>query len=281
MISLICSLLSSALFGFSMRSATGEIIINNAPMGTIYSLETYQHQSYRLQNTSDKPIDVTLEISVPSTKDSLAGGYRPWPDANLIGITKNHARLAPTEEIRADILFKLPQDSKYLGKKFQAYVWAKSVPVGGNVAVAAGLKSRLLINVGRTPAQEVGQIVMKPEFLKVTNIPQEKSVKLGKNYQTFSLVNTSTKTISVELTALPASASPLRPSDICSEGDLNWINIPSKTYRIGPQKNLEIPIKIKIPLNAPRDNYCFTVKSAALGFDQPVVSLGYLRLNTD
>ena len=281
MISPLLPLLTSALFAFSVRTPTGEIILSNVPLGSIYSLETHARQSYRLQNTSDAPIDASITIAVPNKKDHLVSGYEPLPNADWVRVTQERARLAPAEEIKTDLLFKVPMDAKYSGKKFQAFVWAKSAPSGQTTTISAGLKSRLLINLASTTSRKTESITTSPESIKLENFPKGNQIDLREKYETFAFTNTTAKTVFMHLTALPANASFAKITEKTSIGNTDWLTLPGKIYRVKPNQTFEFPIKIKIPTNAVKDTYAFAIESIVTGLGEPIVSLSDLCISTN
>jgi len=94
-------------------------------------------------NRGKNPIKLRMEVLVPSLSE-LKEGYEPIPDASWVELEKDYFFVEPSKYAVTDIIITVPNDKKYLGKKYQVYIWSQTVG-GGQLPIALGLKSRLLL----------------------------------------------------------------------------------------------------------------------------------------
>lgn len=110
--------------------------------GVKYSFRQLKGQYFSVLNTGDAPTDIIMSVEKPLDSECLSG-YEPIPDINFIKILKSQFKnVLPGMEAATDILVEIPD--KYENKKFQAFIWSRTVGERG-FSIGAGLRSRVLI----------------------------------------------------------------------------------------------------------------------------------------
>jgi len=95
-------------------------------------------------NTGDTAIDLKIEVLLPEKSELKAGGYAPIPDLSWITLERSEFKeVKPGAEAVTDVIISIPGDEKYRGRKFQVFIWSRTV--GRSIGV--GLKSKLLLTV--------------------------------------------------------------------------------------------------------------------------------------
>jgi len=122
-----------------------EVVIRNLSIGKNYAIGQKVGRQLRVRNKGENLIELKMEVLVPS-KSELKEGYEPIPDASWIELGKDYFSIEPSKFAVTDIIITVPLDKKYLGKKYQAYIWSHTVGKG-NLPIALGLKSRLLLEI--------------------------------------------------------------------------------------------------------------------------------------
>ena len=133
---------STPLYAGGLSTAFGELKVKDLKIGQEYSLEETADFPLIVKNTSDEVLELKVEVLYPKPKE-LKKGYQSIPDTSWITLGKTHFILKPEEEAKTDVIIKIPDDKKYLGKKFQVYLWSRTI--GRSLGV--GLKSRLLFTI--------------------------------------------------------------------------------------------------------------------------------------
>ena len=134
-----------------------EVVVRNLSIGKNYVIGQKIGRQLRVRNKSEDPIELKMEVLVPS-KSELKEGYEPIPDASWIELEKDYFSVEPSKFALTDVIITVPSDKKYLGKKYQAYIWSHTVGKG-KLPIALGLKSRLLLEISekeRDLSQEFG-----------------------------------------------------------------------------------------------------------------------------
>ncbi len=135
-----------------------EVVVRDLSIGKNYTIGKKVNQNLRVMNRGEKPIELKMEVLVPSVSE-LKEGYEPIPDASWVELEKDYFFLEPSKYAMTDVIVTVPNDKKYLGKKYQVNIWSQTVG-GGQLPIALGLKSRLLLETSekeRDLSKEFGE----------------------------------------------------------------------------------------------------------------------------
>jgi hypothetical protein len=171
----------------------------------------------------------------------LISGYEPVPDASWITISKKSAPLLPDETAAADVTITVPNDEKYLGKKYQAFVLITAVPPreknAAGMSFALALKGRILFSIApKAPtaaelkeiagkkAREAQGVIISPERFMVSASSTDTKIVITQDAP-LKLINPSMEDVKILIEAVDP-----RP---------NGISVP-RGYISGNIKNLEI-----------------------------------------
>ncbi|MDI6641756.1 MAG: hypothetical protein QME68_05540 [Elusimicrobiota bacterium] len=201
--SMLCFILSCIIFGFSQLAYSGgigtklgEVWIDNVRYGVQFSLRESLNMPLKITNKSVKPVEIKMEVWInkPGDKD-LIEGYEPLPDASWVTLEKEFfPRVEPGADAETDVFINIPKDKKYLGKKYQFYIWSRTT--GGLSNINVGVMSRFLVSVISPENLAILEGRKKPDVIKAnldfSLLPYEifvKQVKLGKNIDLGQLSN--------------------------------------------------------------------------------------------
>ena len=133
------------------------VFVENLKVGGIYNLTETARFPMWVSYNGDVPVDIKYETVLPNAGEMVAG-YEPVPDLSWVTISKKTASLLPDETDTTDVTISIPNDEKYLGKKYQVYVQATTVPPanakGTGMAFALSLKGRVQFSIARKPPTE-------------------------------------------------------------------------------------------------------------------------------
>lgn len=138
----LCAILISARVAHAMGLSTsfGRIIVENIRIGQSYSMQD-NGTPFMIENTGKERLKLKIDILIPEEAE-LIEGYLPLPDREWIVIGEDSFILPPQSKISTDIIITIPDDERYRGRKYQAYIWSHT-----EGAIAIGLKSKLLIEI--------------------------------------------------------------------------------------------------------------------------------------
>lgn len=134
-----------------LRTKFGEVVVRNLKIGQVYSLNKLLNLPLRVLNTGNETVDLKIEVLLVATA-AVQGGYEPVPDPSWVTLEKTEFTVEPNHEAVTDVIVNIPNDPKYLGKRYEAAIWSRTQSKKEMFAV--GMQSRLLIHVDSTPPSE-------------------------------------------------------------------------------------------------------------------------------
>ena len=130
--------------GAGLSTTFGAVSIENLQIGQTYSTRELVNLPLTVVNTSGESVNLQIDILYPS-ENELVEGYEPIPDISWIQLESDFFTISGGGSATTDVLITIPDDKRYLGKKFQVYLWSHTV--GGKGIIALGLKSKLLFSI--------------------------------------------------------------------------------------------------------------------------------------
>lgn len=281
-----------------LRTPMGEVVLDNIPIGEEINLREISNIPYKVVNTGNSPIRLQLGVSGRDPGEYVKPGYEKIPDTGWIRLTRNEFRLAPGEEALSDIILQIPKEDIHLGKKYQVYVWAASLPVdeASGVQIGAGLKSRLLINVAPNPltraqrkkVQELQASLgfqMLPDRIELSGVDLGKAINVKKSFKkSFKLINPNDQTLKFKIRAIPR-----RQTYIQLPG--GWEDPPDTAGQVRTEPE-EISLEgnsiseIKVHLKLPDEKqfrgkkFLYVIKAEIENYEVPVAYNGRLFIET-
>ena len=161
----------------------GEAVIENLQIGQTYNLKNLANLRLIVTNTSDYAVDLKMDVLLPGSSE-LKNGAIPIPDTSWVKLSQNFFTLGPNEKASSDIIISIPDDDRYLGKKYQVMIWSHTVG-GKAMFLAYGLKSRIILTTDTVKADDGEAITSSDATVNFRLSPQEMfldDVELGKVY---------------------------------------------------------------------------------------------------
>ncbi len=157
-----------------------EVTVRNLSIGKNYTIGQKVNRQLRVRNKGKNSIELKMEVLVPS-KSELKEGYEPIPDASWIEMEKDYFSVEPSKNAMTNVIVTIPRDKKYLGKKYQAYIWSHTVGKG-KLPIALGLKSRLLLEISEKERDLSQEFAGKLDFAVFPDEMVLENVKIGGAY---------------------------------------------------------------------------------------------------
>lgn len=157
-----------------------EVVVRNLSIGKDSAIGQKVGRQLRVRNRGENSIELKIEVLVPS-KSELKQGYEPIPDASWIELEKDYFSVEPSENAVTDVIITIPRDKKYLGKKYQAYIWSHTIGKG-KVPIALGLKSRLLLEISEKERDLSQEFAGRFDFAVFPDEMVLENIKIGGVY---------------------------------------------------------------------------------------------------
>jgi hypothetical protein len=148
---------ATALQARGLSTGLGEVVVENLQVGQTYSLKQLANLCLSVNNNSDDSVALRMDVLLPDSSE-LKKGSRPIPDVLWLKLSQNTFALGPNEIALSDITLSIPDENRYLGKKYQVTIWSHTVALAGRaLSLGLGLKSRIIFttDTARAPANEI------------------------------------------------------------------------------------------------------------------------------
>jgi len=155
-----------------------EVTLQNLSIGKNYAIGQKVGRQLQVRNGGEDLIELKVEVLVPS-KSELKEGYEAIPDTSWVELEKDYFSVEPSELAVTDVIVTIPSDKRYLGKKYQAYIWSHTVGKG-KLPIALGLKSRLLLEISEKERDLSQEFAGRFDFAAFPDEMVLENVKLGK-----------------------------------------------------------------------------------------------------
>lgn len=179
----VIALTSTPLAAGGLSTQLGEVVIQNLQISQSYNLRELANLQLIVTNTGKESVHLRMDILKPEERE-LRQEAAAVPDASWITLSRDTFSLGPMEPARADIIITIPDDSRYLGKKYQVIIWSHTVG-NGSTFMEVGLKSRIIFTTDTIKADVEKMVTSSKANVNFTLQPEEiylKQVPLGENY---------------------------------------------------------------------------------------------------
>ena len=173
LITWICAAATGTALAGGLSTQLGEVVIENLQIGQTYNLHDLANLNLTVSNNGEHEIDLAMDPLVPEQSE-LKQGARAVPDLSWIALTQNRHVISAKGSATTEILLSIPDDDQYKGQKFQVTIWSHSVPrPGAGMALAYGLKSRIIFTIDPVKADPVDVVTMSTADAGCVIAPQE------------------------------------------------------------------------------------------------------------
>lgn len=211
-------LLFNKLFSGGLSSPNGAMYMYNLKIGQEYSLKQLLGYPFRVTYKGKYPVDLKITLEKPTTN---FGEYEPIPDLSWVQLERSEFSLDPGETAETDVILKIPNDEKYLGKKYRVILSpATGAPKGDNrawLAFAVGLVCTLDFTIAPKPPteQEIREqqkrrlsgyldVSVSPNRVFIYDIEPNKKYNLTKQFnEVIKIINATSKKVNVDIESVP------------------------------------------------------------------------------
>lgn len=264
----------------------GEIVVDNVPIGEEINMRQLASIAYRARNTGSVPVRMLLSVVGQDAGEYVKPGYEKIPALSWIRLGESEFQLAPGQEAVTDVYIAIPKDPAHLGRKYQAYIWARAIPLEeGSLSVVSGVKSRILLNVSRTPLTTAQRAQVKelkaslsfqlmPDKITVGPVALGQKVDLKQAFKkSLKLINPNDSGLKFKVAVVRrASTYIVLPEGWEDPPDLSWLKVEPGELSVEGDSIEEL----RLALTLPRDEawrerkFIFVVEAVLQEFDVPV-----------
>lgn len=264
--------------GAGLSTSWGEVVINKLQIGQAYSTKKESNMLFSLTNTDSRETRVKVDVMPPTGK--IKEGYEAIPDTSWVSLDKDYFIIKPGETVTTDVKISVPDNERYLGKKYQVYIFSYTIEVKGFVGV--GLKSRLLLEISAvetlTPEQALAKrkanlrLKLQPNEIHLTNVNVGKKYNIEKLIdKTFELVNQTDKKYTYQIKSIKVEESRFKSHP-------DYEDCPDPAFLMFKKDEIRVPAKssrkVKAYIKFPKEEeymgkkYMFVVYTEIVGDKQ-------------
>ena len=269
-----------AFAGAGLSTSWGEVVIQNLQIGQTYSVQKASNLLFKLTNTGDTDARIRVDIIPPSGEPKK--GYEVIPNTAWITLDKYDFVIKSGETAETDVKISIPDDEKYLGKKYQVYLFSYTIESAGFMGV--GLKSRLLLHTAPVKSFAPGETLKTPKANLNFNLqPYEihlKDIKLGKKYslqkltgKVFELVNLNDEKYTYQIKSIKVEESLINvPSGYEDCPDPSFLMFKKSRIRVPAKGTKKLKAYVKFPNKEEYKGkkYMFVVYTEIVGQEVPM-----------
>lgn len=272
-----------------LSTQLGEVVIENLQIGQTYNLKQLANLSLIVTNTCDYDVDLRMDVLLPDSAE-LRGGAESVPDTSWVSLSRNLFELAPDEKAVSEITLSIPDDARYLGKKYQVTIWSHTLGgSGAGMFLAYGLKSRVIFTTDTVKASQDEVITssdasvnfsLKPEEIFLTDVELGELYDVGeKSGLVLSVTNPGERKRTFELRSLRVGSSVATLTTGYDEApDASYLKFSESRFALGPGSTKMVKIYLEFPQERKYSgkHYMFVIQAVAV--DEEVTTGVYSRL---
>jgi len=258
---LACLLLCGPALASTLSTNFAEVNVDNLKIGGVYNLSETARYPMWVGYSGDVPVDLKFESVTPGAAE-LKSGFEAVPDVSWISFSRKSASLLPDETVTVDVTITVPNDEKYLGKKYQAYVLISSVaPKDGGTGMTflLALKGRVLFTIApKAPTQaelreisrnrargEAQGLIITPERFAVSASSTDTKLVITQDVP-LKLINPSTENVKIFIEAVDPQPNGISVPRGYATGDLKSIEISKQRFTLKKDGIVSLEMKADV-----------------------------------
>ena len=226
--------ISSALYASSLSTNFADVFIDNLKIGGSYNLTQTASYPMWVSWKGDSKVRIKIEPVYPR-QDDLKTGYEVVPDVSWVKLSQDEFELLPDETKETDVTISIPDDKKYLGKKYQCYLHITAFPpederrASGGMAFALAVKGKVLFGIAPAPPTQEELRELRRKKLKASQgviiSPEKFEIDRG-DYENTAADKIFEITGDIPLKIINSSAEKVRITIEAVEPDISGITLP-------------------------------------------------------
>lgn len=277
-----------------VRTRFGVVVVENLQPGRTYNIRELVGLPLKVVNTSDKQVTIKMDIQKPdpeTDKGMAAKHFEPIPDLSWIKLSKDFFVVDPGHAAVADVLVTIPDDDKYLGKRYQVNIWSRTI---GKRFANVGVMSNLRITIAKRRMTEEEKLAeahreeiiknidfqLLPHTIFIDGVELGKKIDIEKKYKnTLKVVNPNNEKFSYRIKTVTAWEAEMGVIPGYEETPaLSFLTFSEKEFSVSPISIRQIKMFLQIPDEEKYrgKKYQFVISVQVL--NQPIIYEIYSRL---
>lgn len=237
--------------------------------GRPHNLRVLQGAEYRLLNEGDGAVEVETSVQAPPGS-GLRPGYEPIPDPGWIRVLPARSRLPEGGGMARDIIVSVPDDPRWVGRRFQAVIASRTRGTG---MISAAVRTHLLFAIAPSPgaksrARETPAYEFGPSLLRTAGPPARGWLEAkDEEGRAPRASNLSSVKLKLRLERAPFGPVPL-PAGYEELPEGASIRLSPATLRLPPDSAREWGLRLRVPEPGAGKRYALLIRARLTG--QPV-----------
>ena len=246
--------------GLGMSTRFGLVTLENLLPGTTVNTREAANLPYVITNRSDVPLTVKIVVERPGKDLGMEKlGYEVIPDTSWVRLDRTELEAAPGQDVGADVVLHVPDDDRWLGKRYQVNLHATGQGPG---MFGVGLMSVLRFSVAsrrptadelaqRSRVEKLGRVDfdLTPTDLTLEDVPLGRPVDVAKEYgRTLKVSNPNDEPLLFELKAATAREEEMGVvQGYENPPEAGFLKLESGTLKLAPDSIRKVGFVLDIP----------------------------------
>lgn len=276
----------SAAAAGGLRTQLGEVVVENLQVGQDYNLKDLANLNLRVTNTSEYRVVLRMDVLAPGEVE-LKHESQPIPELSWVRLSCDSFTLDAGQEAVSDIIISIPDDERYLGRRYQFMIWSHTVPGSeGGMFLATGLKSRIIFTTDTVRADLPAESKAPTGNAGFSVTPSEirmNQVAPGKRFDArdavLTIMNPTAEELTLRLYSKSVSGSLASPQPGWEETpDAGYLTFERDEIKVPPQSERTVSVYLEIPDEANLRGKRLMFLIHACDETRPVTTGVYVRL---
>ncbi len=255
-IALVC--LPTKAFALGITVSPGDYTIDNIKIGQAYDLSKMS-KPLSVHYRGGQQMDVSVSAVPPSMPKD---GYEVIPDTSWVILNRNIAPALPGEVVEFNPVIAVPNDERYLGKKYDVRLNCALVPIQGpgTMGVVPGAQVRILFTVsGATAApgemeklneimQRTRNISVNPAEIFLERVPLGKRIDIKREYKkSLKISNVNDDALRLKISCQPGEKAGLKIPGYDAVPDPSIMKISKDSLKLRENQIDELFLYLNMP----------------------------------
>jgi hypothetical protein len=261
-------------YGRGRLAAPGQINISMVSIGQTYSFKKISGFYYEVTNYIEDGLKLGIEPIIPSRNKLASTEFEPIPDISWVKLEKEKFILKYGEKASANFYLTIPDDPKYMGKKYQFNLRVYTIDYPQSLS----LTTQILLTISEERIslpeliEEMGLDKLKfeltPHRCLISNFPLGKKIDISQfTGKVFKLSNQNEQKYAFSLTVSSSTENSDLEISNYQVGNINFLSFDTGEVIVEPQKSKKFYPYLLIPDERKYRNkeFVFIIKAQVLG----------------